>query len=174
MLPRRGTQSDPSDQGGLRRRPAGREPRENATRAPTSLTEVTRQRRSRTRPLGENKDEAEPVAGTPMARSTSTAGTRARSKRGGPTPEGMGAPVSTSRHAAGPNLGTGWRANPKAGFRAHTSRSGKKRQLRRTSRPGDPARSGSVEETKQEWHTRFCTRVGTPAAARHTKSDVTL
>ena len=166
MLPRRGTQSDPSAQGGLRR-PAGKEPRENATRAPLSRTRLGRDSPEQDR-WAENKDEGvtEPVAGTPMARST-TAGTRTRSK-------GMGAPVSTSRHTAAPNLGTGWRANPKAGFRAHTSRSGKKRQLRRTSRPGDPARSGSVEETKQEWHTRFCTRVGTPAAARHTKSDVTL
>ena len=96
MLPRRGTQSDPSDQGGL-------EPRENATRAPLS-----RRRKGRDGPeqdrWAENKDEGvtEPVAGTPMARSTPTAGTRTRSK-------GMGAPVSTSRHTAAPNLGTGWR-----------------------------------------------------------------
>ena len=63
----------------------------------------------------------EPVAGTPMARSAPTAGTRTGSKRRGPAPEGMGAPVSTSRHTAAPNLGTGWRANPKAGFRTHES-----------------------------------------------------
>ena len=88
MLPRRGTQSDPSAQGGLRR-PAGKEPRENATRAPLSRTRLGRDGPEQDR-WAENKDEGvtEPVAGTPMARSTPTAGTRTRSKRGGPAPGG--------------------------------------------------------------------------------------
>ena len=73
MLLRCGTQSDPSDQVFLRR-PARREPREDATRAPLPPRRAGKDA-SAQGCWAEKKDEGvtQPVAGTPMARSTNPA-----------------------------------------------------------------------------------------------------